>query len=1137
MKNKSMLMLLSSAGLWASAHAQAYNCAPLPQYAAGTYAAGALVKNVNKAFRCDVAGWCSVGGPYEPGVGWAASNAWTDLGACDATNTSSSAASSVMVASSVPSSTAPSSAAPSSVALSSTAPSSTAPSSVAPSSAAASSTNSSAVSGTCPGINVYPNWTQKDWAGNPSHAAGGDQMQYQGKAYRANWWTQSIPGSDGSWTFVSNCSGAVSSSAISSSAISLASSNPSSSAVTSPSSASRSSSSAVIVASSSVQSSVQSVASSSVSVQVTGNVPNRADPVSLRVKGWPSTLAMGTYTDNNGSNTPALASAKIDSIFATEGDGRGNRGQVITPNTTLQTIQQARAVEQTSGASVLPVIGVATADATGIGADDILDNANLVKHFQNLIRVAATLQTNKDAARVSSGTLVLNSGLLAQWQANINGSFKTAFGSSGAWVAIDVKQAVKTALDNEANYLLGNQSLAAVYNLNALKTEVDSALQNNITGWVQAHNLLVKRLSPDASFGWVAGVANPGNLTWVHSNFAGLQDVWDTASFSTANFLNSIGAYTSNNYRPDFLAFDKSADDSFSPTARGNFAFDAKAWENYLNYVRQVTDSLSTPAMLWQIPGGHMPSVGETTGNYNLLSDAGSAGSYFMGDKTIGKSINNIRSEVLNIALNGSVYGGATSVRNLLQQTADYDWGIAQLRRAAYSNVFAILWGSNAGTGVVPMANNGDDNGWLKNKIIAYKNAGAIPLYFAGQAASLSQLTSIPQLNNDLLAVESNMNNNVFLYQTPSNAWVPSSIYKWGDFLQALNAMHNVGVENVKYWLIDPNASDEQNIKYAKVAIAAFLAQSMKETIQYDACDENNWSINTGDPVNYPMSASCGQLQQDYASYGQDPITGRDNPYSCPRNPKMEITANTHARWYGAPGPLFTAPDSVLAKAGLLKNGSVGRWDYSEWCQQTSDPVDLAKQAYLRPTCKVYQGQSAGKFVWDGSAQKSVEGCGWWGRGVIQTTGRLNFGKLNHFLGRSHVDPENVGKVVDGVAVAAPPAQPLYADLDLCSNPQLVCSTQQHGEIKWIAGLFFWMNEVQGYNDVGGAYASWNYYEQLKAYVDGGLVGSKFIDDVSGIVNRGCPDKTCPISGAVDGLSGRKDNFVKVLRALGLDPK
>ena len=81
------------------------------------------------------------------------------------------------------------------------------------------------------------------------------------------------------------------------------------------------------------------------------------------------------------------------------------------------------------------------------------------------------------------------------------------------------------------------------------------------------------------------------------------------------------------------------------------------------------------------------------------------------------------------------------------------------------------------------------------------------------------------------------------------------------------------------------------------------------------------------------------------------------------------------------------------------------------------------------------------------------------------------------------------------------------------------------------------MNEVQGYNNVGGPYADWNYHQQLKAYVDGGLVGSKFIDDVSGIVNRGCPDATCPVSGAVDGLAKRKENFVKVLNALGLDPK
>ena len=93
-----------------------------------------------------------------------------------------------------------------------------------------------------------------------------------------------------------------------------------------------------------------------------------------------------------------------------------------------------------------------------------------------------------------------------------------------------------------------------------------------------------------------------------------------------------------------------------------------------------------------------------------------------------------------------------------------------------------------------------------------------------------------------------------------------------------------------------------------------------------------------------------------------------------------------------------------------------------------------------------------------------------------------------------------------------------------------------HKEIKWIAGIFFWMNEVQGYNDIGEPFADWNYFEQLKAYVNGGMVGTEFIDDVSGIVNRGCPDKSCPVSGAVDGLKARSDNFKKALIAMGITP-
>ena len=35
-----------------------------------------------------------------------------------------------------------------------------------------------------------------------------------------------------------------------------------------------------------------------------------------------------------------------------------------------------------------------------------------------------------------------------------------------------------------------------------------------------------------------------------------------------------------------------------------------------------------------------------------------------------------------------------------------------------------------------------------------------------------------------------------------------------------------------------------------------------------------------------------------------------------------------------------------------------------------------------------------------GEARTDVEGCCWWGRGVIQTTGVCNFGKLNYFTGK-----------------------------------------------------------------------------------------------------------------------------------------
>ncbi|PCK03716.1 MAG: hypothetical protein COA42_19940 [Alteromonadaceae bacterium] len=60
----------------------------------------------------------------------------------------------------------------------------------------------------CGDINAHPDWTTKDWAGGPvTHNEAGDPMVFDGVAYTANWYTNSVPGSDASWSFLKNCSG------------------------------------------------------------------------------------------------------------------------------------------------------------------------------------------------------------------------------------------------------------------------------------------------------------------------------------------------------------------------------------------------------------------------------------------------------------------------------------------------------------------------------------------------------------------------------------------------------------------------------------------------------------------------------------------------------------------------------------------------------------------------------------------------------------------------------------------------------------------------------------------------------------------------------------------------------------------
>lgn len=58
----------------------------------------------------------------------------------------------------------------------------------------------------CNGINVYPNWTTTDYDGGPkTHHEAKDLMVFENNVYSAKWYTNSIPGSDNTWSFVQSC--------------------------------------------------------------------------------------------------------------------------------------------------------------------------------------------------------------------------------------------------------------------------------------------------------------------------------------------------------------------------------------------------------------------------------------------------------------------------------------------------------------------------------------------------------------------------------------------------------------------------------------------------------------------------------------------------------------------------------------------------------------------------------------------------------------------------------------------------------------------------------------------------------------------------------------------------------------------
>ena len=93
-----------------------------------------------------------------------------------------------------------------------------------------------------------------------------------------------------------------------------------------------------------------------------------------------------------------------------------------------------------------------------------------------------------------------------------------------------------------------------------------------------------------------------------------------------------------------------------------------------------------------------------------------------------------------------------------------------------------------------------------------------------------------------LSASQGALNQNVFIYQTPDFQWLPSDVFTLQSFIDGLRVMYEDGIANKFFYLGTEGSANESHL-YGVVNIAAFLAQVMKESLQYNACDENNWDL------------------------------------------------------------------------------------------------------------------------------------------------------------------------------------------------------------------------------------------------------------------------------------------------------
>lgn len=312
----------------------------------------------------------------------------------------------------------------------------------------------------------------------------------------------------------------------------------------------------------------------------------------------------------------------------------------------------------------------------------------------------------------------------------------------------------------------------------------------------------------------------------------------------------------------------------------------------------------------------------------------------------------------------------------------------------------------------------------------------------------------------------------------------PSTAYTFPDFINSMDIAVFQFPADKAFFVgegLDGRLAKLSGMEYGLVNVGLFLSHAMQEGIRVDSCDEWNTDFRDNLKEKYPLTNACGQYGRSY----EDEECPETEPLQCALDKTMLITAADGNVDVGAP-PFTCGPRTY--------NGAY------EVFPGYYDAVDdrVIPSAYSNTL-----------------GRTDVEGCCYWGRGVMLTRGRCTIGKLDKYIGQA--------AVTRGIYV--------YEDINFCANPEVVCTHERTNELRWVLGMLEWSDRVQSYYDSN---TGWDYLDQLKKFVDGGMIDDEFIDAVINIVTRKCHDDSFDDQWHLEEennvfQASRRNNFRKII--------